>query len=280
EEHATAEHLLRRLRSDEEPQWILLAGDDPAGWRALLELSGKEHHLEPVRVDATRLAGVDVLEIEECARRVGRLIRLTSAPLVIDFTQSDGSDAEDDGMGVFLPALMATGCRGALICRNEARIVRLLGVASYERATIPLPLTARRTAVRAAATGAEAYVTEEMAALVAAQYPLHVDGLAQAMRLARNLPLNFDTSDPRLDRFLLACKEVASEGICHLAERIEPIFSLDDVVLPADRKQQLIEIVNNVRFASTVFDGWKFREQLPYGRGVTAAFFGVSGTGK
>jgi SpoVK/Ycf46/Vps4 family AAA+-type ATPase len=29
-----------------------------------------------------------------------------------------------------------------------------------------------------------------------------------------------------------------------------------------------------------VLDGWRFRDQLPYGRGVTALFFGSSGTGK
>jgi len=51
-------------------------------------------------------------------------------------------------------------------------------------------------------------------------------------------------------------------------------------VLPADRKQQLREIVDNVRFADRVLDGWKFREQLPYGRGVTALLHGPSGTGK
>jgi SpoVK/Ycf46/Vps4 family AAA+-type ATPase len=51
-------------------------------------------------------------------------------------------------------------------------------------------------------------------------------------------------------------------------------------VLPADRKSQLIEIVDNVRLARVVLDEWKFGERLPYGRGVTALFFGPSGTGK
>jgi len=43
---------------------------------------------------------------------------------------------------------------------------------------------------------------------------------------------------------------------------------------------QLNEIVEHVRLAQQVLDGWKFREQLPYGRGVSALFFGASGTGK
>ena len=39
-------------------------------------------------------------------------------------------------------------------------------------------------------------------------------------------------------------------------------------------------MVDHVRLASRVLDGWNFGEKLPYGRGVTALFSGVSGTGK
>jgi SpoVK/Ycf46/Vps4 family AAA+-type ATPase len=73
---------------------------------------------------------------------------------------------------------------------------------------------------------------------------------------------------------------VAGEGISHLAERIEPVFNLEEVVLPPDRKQQLTEIVDHVRLAPRVLDEWKFGDQLPYGRGVAALFYGSSGTGK
>ena len=66
----------------------------------------------------------------------------------------------------------------------------------------------------------------------------------------------------------------------HLVERIDPVFELEDVILPQDRKQQLQEIVDHIRFASKVLDEWKFREQLPYGQGVAALLSGPSGTGK
>ena len=142
------------------------------------------------------------------------------------------------------------------------------------------PMDALVAAVRTAATGADAYLTEDAAEAIARRFPLHVDDLEHAMRLARSRPIDYDAGDPALARFIAACKQVATEGISHLAERIEPVFDLDDVVLPADRKQQLVEIVDNVRLAPDVLDDWKFREQLPYGRGVTALFFGPSGTGK
>jgi SpoVK/Ycf46/Vps4 family AAA+-type ATPase len=109
---------------------------------------------------------------------------------------------------------------------------------------------------------------------------LEIDGFQQAMTLARDVRTPGSDGERCFDRFMSACKQVAAEGLSHLAERIDPMFSLDDVVLPEDRKQQLVEIIDNVRLADRVFDGWKFREQLPYGRGVTVLMLGPSGTGK
>jgi SpoVK/Ycf46/Vps4 family AAA+-type ATPase len=58
------------------------------------------------------------------------------------------------------------------------------------------------------------------------------------------------------------------------------MFRLDQVVLPADQKRQLSEVVDHVLLATQVLDHWNFRAQLPYGRGVAALFSGPSGTGK
>jgi SpoVK/Ycf46/Vps4 family AAA+-type ATPase len=281
EERTKAARLMARLKGPGAAQWVLLGGDDPAGWRALLDLGANVQEVAPVRAEPTRLAGVDVIEIEECARRVGRMTQLTGGLLVVDVTKADGGEGEDDWMRSFFATLSSTGCQTAVICRDEARILRLLGPASYETVDeLVLTTAARVAALRAAAAGADAYLSEESAEAMANRYPLHLDGLEHAMRRARSQPVDYDADDPRLARFTEACKQVAAEGVSHLAERIEPIFSLDDVVLPPDRKRQLVEIVDNVRLAPRVLDGWKFRDQLPYGRGVAALFHGSSGTGK
>jgi len=199
--------------------------------------------------------------------------------VVIDVTETD--DLENEPLRIFLARLHRADCRTAVICRNEAHIVQLLGTPLFELIPdLALSMSARIAAVREAAKNAGAYITLDSAEAIANRYPLSIDGLEQAMLLAVKRPKNYNAEDPQLDRLTSAFRELASEGISHLVERIEPIFSLDDVVLPPDRKQQLIEVVDNVRFASRVLDGWKFRDQLPYGRGVTALFFGSSGTGK
>ena len=276
-EETKAAELIERLQSSSESQFILLDGDDLAAWRALLELGATD----PIRVDASRLSGTDLIEAEACARRIGRMAQLTNNPLFIDISNTEGTQAEDDLLRVFLAGINDTGCNAAILTHEEARIVRLLGSATYELIDeAPLTTEARVDAVRAAAKGAGVYLTDELAETMATRYPMHIDALEHAMHLARNRAKNYDADNPDLERFVAACKELASEGISRLVDRLEPIFSLDDVVLPPDRKDQLFEIVDHVRLASRVLDDWKFRQQLPYGRGVTALFSGQSGTGK
>lgn len=280
QERINAAKLVAKLQGAGEMQWILLGGHDSAGWRALLELGAKLARSRPVRVALARLVGADLIDIEECALRVGRMTLLTNRPLAIDVTGADDTAQADDSIRVFLATLSGTGCRGALICQDEARTVALLGAASFEIEDATLQAASRAGAAAAAASGADLVVTQEGADAIANQYPLQVDGFERAMRLACGRPLPSQAEDPRHERFAAACKQVAAEGLSRLAERIEPVFDLDSVILPADRKQQLTEIVDSIRLGPKVLDGWKFRQHLPYGRGVTALFHGPSGTGK
>jgi SpoVK/Ycf46/Vps4 family AAA+-type ATPase len=274
EERQRAAELIEKL---DPLRWLLLADDDPAGWRALFELS--DYAL--LRVETSRMANADVIDVEDCARRIGRLARLTGAAIVIDAVRGEGSEAEDDGLRLFLATLNATHAASAVIAGDAARMVKLFGSTPHELESEPaLPRAAVVEAIRAAASAADAYVTEELAESIASRHPLSIDRLEQAMRLAASRPLDGNTEDPALARFTAAAREVAGEGVSHLAERIEPVFTLDDVVLPADRKQQLHEIVDHVRLAPRVLGDWKFGARLPYGRGVTALFHGPSGTGK
>jgi len=274
DERARAVGLIEKLHG---AQWILFGGDDPAAWRALLEPGAHEKEVVPIRVELARLAGTDLVEVEDLARRFARVVLLAGGPLIIDVPKADVSEEDDDRLRLFFAALEGVRCRAAVICPDAARAIRLLAPAPYELLDeMPLSFAARVAAVRAAAAGARVYLTESTAESIATQFPLSVDQLEHAMRLASSRT----TYDHGMERFLAACREVASEGISHLAERLEPLFSLDEVVLPPDRKQQLHEIVDHVRFAPRVLDEWKFRDQLPYGRGVTALFHGFSGTGK
>ena len=275
--------LIAELHDPNKKDWLLLDAEDFAGWRALVEIGVQRSNLnvEPIRVETGRLKDADVIEIEECALRIGRMARLTGYPLIIDVAATNGNEIGDDVLGVFVAALLGTECKAALIC-DAAHGARLLGTAPYELRDEPaLPLPGRTAAMRIAATHAGAPVASEFARELATLYPLQIDRLEHAMVLARSRHSGRPvTGEAAIESFKTALKESSAEGISSLVERVDPIFDLDQVVLPPDRKQQLNEIVEHVRLAPKVLDEWKFREQLPYGRGVAALFSGFSGTGK
>lgn len=212
--------------------------------------------------------------------RLARYARLSDRLLLLDASGVDeGADADAALQSLLAAIGTEGGLKGAIVASDPARICRLLGSQEYWIESKPPSAEARLTALSRAALKAEAHFTHEAVESLANLYPLQIDGIDHALQVAIHRPLG-DGPEAARARFITACKEVSAEGASGLAQRIEPIFDLPDVVLPQDRKSQLEEIVDNVRFAPKVLEGWKFRDQLPYGLGVTALFHGPSGTGK
>jgi SpoVK/Ycf46/Vps4 family AAA+-type ATPase len=77
-----------------------------------------------------------------------------------------------------------------------------------------------------------------------------------------------------------ACREQSAGRLSDLAVAIRPACGWDDLVLPADRVEQLREICTQVRHHHRVFGGWGFGARGSRGTGVTALFGGPPGTGK
>lgn len=258
--------------------WPILSGADLAGWRALLELGGGP---APLRCELARFAADDLLEAEEIAIRLARCARLSGRALVIDADLPDGAAADDALLPVVTAALAAAGCTVTLLGADAGRLVAAAGAPGcilFERAE---PDRAARVAVvRAAASGLGVELEDGAAAAIGGAYPVAVDGMAQAARLAAARMRGADTAHRQAQLLRQAFRGVASQRLSRLAQHITPTFQLGQVVLPAEHKQQLEEIVNNVRLAPKVFDDWRFGERVPYGRGVAALFHGSSGTGK
>jgi len=76
------------------------------------------------------------------------------------------------------------------------------------------------------------------------------------------------------------CRQQTRPPIDNLAQRIEPIATWDELVLPSQQKQILKEIAVHVRQRAKVYDTWGFAAMSSRGLGISALFSGVSGTGK
>jgi hypothetical protein len=77
-----------------------------------------------------------------------------------------------------------------------------------------------------------------------------------------------------------ACRTEARPRLEGLAQRIEPVATWQDLVLPAREREQLRHIVLHVRHRTRVYEGWGFVECSSRGLGISALFAGPSGTGK
>jgi ATP-dependent 26S proteasome regulatory subunit len=77
-----------------------------------------------------------------------------------------------------------------------------------------------------------------------------------------------------------AARSQSAHGLATLARKVTPRYGWSDIVLPADRRRQLREIVNHVKYRALVYDAWGFDRKLSLGKGLNALFAGPSGTGK
>ncbi len=62
--------------------------------------------------------------------------------------------------------------------------------------------------------------------------------------------------------------------------KLESNKTLNDIILPTAQKKQLEELCSFVKCKKTVYEQWGFNDKVPYGRGISALFYGASGTGK
>jgi AAA+ superfamily predicted ATPase len=77
-----------------------------------------------------------------------------------------------------------------------------------------------------------------------------------------------------------ACQRLSRPVLDTLAKRVTSRATLDDVILPARNKSQLVELIDRVRLNRVVTEDWGFAEKSRRGLGLSALFTGESGTGK
>src|SRR5690606_22855549 len=78
---------------------------------------------------------------------------------------------------------------------------------------------------------------------------------------------------------LVCCRQSRPE-LEELAQRIDPLGTWDDLILPETQKNILREIAMHVRQRNKVYNDWGYSGKVSRGLGISALFTGDSGTGK
>lgn len=128
----------------------------------------------------------------------------------------------------------------------------------------------------------------DIPALLSGQFNLSASSI---QRISRNVQeeLNLSNSDSEHDpeqasrlynRLWDECLSFTRPELDKLALRIDAKATWQDIVLPKAEKRLLMQIADQVRLRSTVYDDWGFRKKMNRGLGISALFSGESGTGK
>jgi AAA+ superfamily predicted ATPase len=265
--------------TDEHASWVILSGRDVEGWRTLIDFAARRAECPVAQVSAHALATVDPSAAADLVTRLARAIVLTGAMPVLDAGDHTATSASLVHAGSLLTQLTDFDTSGVVIARDLARVVTILPEGCRVLRRDGPDQTAHAGVFSSLASRAGMYLTWEDAERLAASFPSSVIAEA-AVRLA---VLNGAPQEPLSEQpaaIAAACRRLTAPELPRFAERIRPVFRLDDVVMPPAERAQFEEIVSHVRYAPEVLDRWGFGEQLPYGRGIGVLVSGPSGVGK
>ncbi len=121
---------------------------------------------------------------------------------------------------------------------------------------------------------------EELIADLASKFRFTPGQIEDAVAAARNIAILKGRNSPSLSDLYEGCRSQSKSTLSLLARRIKPRYFWEDIVLPADKIEQLRDIRNHVRHRGLVYSDWGFERKLSLGKGLNALFIGPSGTGK
>ena len=163
-----------------------------------------------------------------------------------------------------------------LIAVRERRRSRYRPLVSFE---VDRPTAGEQRARWQARLGEESHALNGQIDRLATQFDLNVTAIDAACTRARAQGED-QAAFTMGDRLWEACRLQARPKLDNLAQRIEPSATWDDLVLPEPQRQTLREVALHVRHRARVYETWGFAGKSRRGLGISALFYGASGTGK
>ncbi len=256
---------------------VQLCGDDIAGKYAIAAEACSALGLNINMVSAGSLPSTSG-EIDAFIRLWEREAALSSNALLLDCDEIDATDTTREKLINRLierirSALVVTCKERRVISQREAITFDIPRLTKEEQHTI------WKNVLGTAASG----LNGQVGSLVS-QFNLNTRAIHNACAEALGNPGGNDTipTNPKeLDTVLWeACLKQSRPRLDNLAQRIEPVATWDDLVLPESQTRTLHEIAMHVKQRFKVYDEWGFASKGSRGLGISALFTGDSGTGK
>ena len=282
-------------RAGQQSAWpaIQLCGADAAGKRSVAAAACAMMSLK-LRVIPVGSIPPDSAELDLFARLWEREAALLSAALLVECDENEPAGTSRDSVvnrlldAVRSPVLVSVCQRGRAAKRP---------VLSFD---VPRATSAEQLEVWKAALGPAAPTLDGHVEALVNHFSLSPSTIyaaaAQALPIGSRVELPADSNSgssqpgpveqPRISTrdcaaaLWDACRVQARPRLDGLAQRIEPVATWDDLVLPEKEKRLLQQIALCLRQRTKVYEKWGFASKGTRGLGITALFAGPSGTGK
>jgi hypothetical protein len=234
------------------------------------------YNLPLVRIDAVALAALD-LAPEVAFRLALREGYLARSALVLDGWETCLDENQQPTVDLWenlsaYPAPIFLCGQNDWEPHDSNRARRLL------RLAFTIPTYPHRYQVwEQAAQHTSARVTAEDIEELASKFRFSRTQVARAAQTAADMAASRAETPDKADLYAGA-QAHASLRLGHLANRITPRSSWDDLILPPEQITQLHEICDRMRYTYVVNEEWGFGSKI--NRGISALFAGESGTGK
>lgn len=118
--------------------------------------------------------------------------------------------------------------------------------------------------------------------LIASKFRLTTGQIKNAIEVSKNLAHWQDGKDAKIgvEQVYAACYIQVQHRLEKKAKKLNPKFNWEDIILPNEQKEQLINASNQVKYRHVVYGQWGFDRKLSYGKGLSMLFSGPPGTGK
>ncbi len=246
---------------------VQLCGREYPAMAGLAAAGAQQLGLQLLRMRASDIPAVPA-DRERVMRLCEREAGLTVGALYIDFEDRDDAETQRTA-AAFVEALHVPVFAG---CREPMRVSRRQLV----RFDVPSPGVGEQLQLWRDVLGPIADQLDGQLTRVASQFSLGFGAIRTAGAQVRDTSGDRDLGAALWD----ACRTQARPLLDELAQRIEPIATWDDLVLPEAQLAVLRELALHGRHRATVYEDWGFAARSARGNGTSALFTGVSGTGK
>jgi hypothetical protein len=250
------------------PPVIQICGEEATGKRAIAAAACERLGLS-LHVLHADLVPVNSNDLETLLCLWQREVVLSQRALLLDCDEFDTTDAARRGA---VKRLIENIAGALIITGRERQRIRHRSAISFD---VQKPATNEQRDIWQSALGKEAANLNGQVDLLVAQFNLSASAITSASTEA----LGGGTDNLRSSLWN-ACRMQARPRLDDLAQRIEPVATWDELVLPDPQRETLRDIAAHVRQRSHVYERWGFGAKGGRGLGISALFAGASGTGK